>query len=88
LFCLRLLCHETLTIFNDANRIDVVPSCTENVVGRTPDRPICEINIWQYPKDTRTRPYTPQEIQDMRDFLKKHGMTYQFPSSSSSSAAD
>jgi hypothetical protein len=53
-----------------------------------PDRPICEINVWQFPKDTRIRPYTPQEIQDMRDFLKKHGMTYDFPSSSSSSALD
>jgi hypothetical protein len=35
-----------------------------------PDRPICEINIWQYPKDTRSRPYSPEEIQHMRDFLK------------------
>jgi hypothetical protein len=25
-----------------------------------PDRPIYEINIWQYPKDTRTRPYSPE----------------------------
>jgi hypothetical protein len=39
---------------------------------QTPDAPICEINSFCFPADERTRPYTKQEIDRMRGFLKRH----------------
>jgi hypothetical protein len=37
---------------------------------QTPDAPICEISLNYGEK--RNRPYTPDEIRKMRDFLKQH----------------
>jgi hypothetical protein len=37
---------------------------------QTPDAPICEISL-NY-SEKRNRPYTPDEIRKMRDFLKRH----------------
>jgi hypothetical protein len=37
---------------------------------QTPDAPICEISLNCGEK--RNRPYTPDEIRKMRDFLKRH----------------
>ena len=37
---------------------------------QTPDAPICEIN--PHRGDKRSRPYTKQEIEQMREFLKRH----------------
>jgi hypothetical protein len=45
------------------------------VLGRwlqKPDAPICEINSHCFPPDKRNRPYTKQEIEQMREFLKRH----------------
>jgi len=37
---------------------------------QTPNKPICEISLNYGEK--RNRPYTPDEIRKMRDFLKRH----------------
>jgi hypothetical protein len=62
----------TLTIYNDANR--TIELMAIQIVLRRwlqkPDAPICEIN--PHRGDKRSRPYTKQEIERMRDFLKRH----------------
>jgi hypothetical protein len=74
-FRLRSWCHEntkTLTIYNDA-KMQIELMAIQIVLRRwlqRPDAPICEIN--PHSGDKRSRPYTKQEIKQMREFLKRH----------------